>query len=126
MQAALTVLYDADCALCSASASLLRRLDRGTAPRVCLLPLQAARLDPVAGDDPSRLDEAIHVRDVDGTWLRGGDAILRIAEALPALRLVARVGRTPLVHPLVEPLYRAVAGHRHRLGRMLRWVRRRR
>jgi hypothetical protein len=35
------------------------------------------------------------------------------------LRPIARLGRLPLVNQLVEPLYRLVARHRHRLSRLL-------
>jgi hypothetical protein len=33
---------------------------------------------------------------------------------------VARLGRLPVVNRLVEPMYRLVARHRHRLSRLLR------
>jgi len=63
--------------------------------------------------------QALHVRDRDGHWMRGGRACLRIAAEVPVLWPVAIIGRAPLVRACAEPVYRFVAHHRHRIGRLL-------
>jgi predicted DCC family thiol-disulfide oxidoreductase YuxK len=119
----LLVLFDADCGLCTRTAGALLRLDRAGAAdgsrRLWLIPLQRAAA--VAPDAPpeARLLEALHVRTADGRWLAGGAAVLAIADALPALGPLARLGRLPLLRGLVEPAYSLVVTHRDRLGRLL-------
>ena len=120
MTSRLTVLYDADCGLCSVSASVLRRVDRGRERRLSLVPLRVARLDPQTTLTEADLTESLRVRAPDGGWHAGGEAVLRIAEALPALRPLAVLGRLPLLRPLVEPAYRLVARNRHRISALLR------
>lgn len=112
----LLVLYDADCGICSRSASFLRRLDR--AGHLRLLPLQAA--GEIADAPPADvLLDAIHVRDSEGHWTFAGAALTRIAGQVPALRPLAIVARIPVVSPLVEWTYARVAGNRHRISRLL-------
>jgi predicted DCC family thiol-disulfide oxidoreductase YuxK len=112
----LLVLYDADCGLCSRSASLLRRLDR--AGRLRLLPLQAA--SEIAGAPPAAvLLDAMHVRDPEGRWDSAGAAWTRIAQEVPVLRPIAVVARIPGGRRFVEWSYARVAGNRHRISRLL-------
>lgn len=118
--ASLIVCYDGACGVCAAAVQRLRRLDDERrllfvpGHRVAIeLPDVAARLEP------SALSSALHVVESDGSWISGGEAVLRIAEAVPRLRPIARLGRLPVVNLLVEPLYRLVARHRHRLSRIL-------
>lgn len=120
-RARLIVCYDGECGVCLAAIERLRNLDGDErlqfvpAQRVATeLPGLAARIAPGA------LSSALHVVEPDGRWISGGEAVLRIAETVPRLRPIARLGRLPLVNPLVEPLYRLVARHRHRLSRLLR------
>lgn len=114
----LIVLYDADCGLCSRTAQALRILDG--ANRLQLVPLQRAA-EVVGSDGPSEraLRDRLHVRDGAGAWWSGGEATLRIAASVSLLRPLAVVGRLPLVALLVEPVYRLLARHRNRLGRLL-------
>ncbi len=112
----LLVLYDADCGICSRSASLLRRLDR--AGHVRLLPLQAAR--EIADAPPVEvLLGAMHVRDPDGRWILAGAAWTRIAEEVPLPRPIANVARMPVFSGLVEWTYARVARNRRRISRLL-------
>jgi predicted DCC family thiol-disulfide oxidoreductase YuxK len=119
--AGLTVCYDAECEVCRTAVARLRRMDHARALR--LIPLQeVARELPelAAGRGPEAWGSALHVVEPDGRVTAGGEAILRIAETLPGLKPIARLGRLPLVRHLVEPLYRLMARHRHRLDRFLR------
>jgi predicted DCC family thiol-disulfide oxidoreductase YuxK len=81
-------------------------------------PLQ--RFQPRSSGDPDRreLIRALHVRDVEGRWYRGGDACLRIAGVVPILVPLSLVGRLPGLHGPVEAAYRLVADHRHAIGRL--------
>jgi predicted DCC family thiol-disulfide oxidoreductase YuxK len=113
----LTVLYDARCRVCTRIAGRLAGLD--VADRLRLVPLQRAQ-----GDRPEvqrlraeqDLRRALHVIDGQGDWASGGEAVVRVLEQLPATRSLARLARSPVCAPLVEPAYRLVATHRGRLA----------
>jgi predicted DCC family thiol-disulfide oxidoreductase YuxK len=117
--APLTVSYDAECALCRSAVRRLAKLDAHE--RLTLVPFQ----DLAPGDEltdtprPAELAGALHVRRPDGSWLSGGQAVLEVAAAVPRLRPIAALGRLPIVNRLVDPLYRIVARHRHRLSRLI-------
>lgn len=110
------VFYDADCTFCTRTARVLRRLDRGR--RLRLTPL--SRADGMS-DAPSqaRLVESLHIRDRSGRWFSGGEAWLRIADVVPALRPLGLVGRLPLARPVVDIAYRLIAANRHRISRLM-------
>jgi predicted DCC family thiol-disulfide oxidoreductase YuxK len=112
----LTVLYDADCRVCTRVAGRLAGLDRGR--RLRLVPLQRATADRpevVALAGSVDLGSSLHVVAPDGQWWRGGEAVIQVLDCLAPLRPFARLARTPVLSPLVEPAYRAVARHRGRL-----------
>jgi predicted DCC family thiol-disulfide oxidoreductase YuxK len=116
-----TVCYDGACPLCRESVARVQAIYRGR--RIRWVPYQdLAASDPeLAKRLGSRdLASALHVIDDDGSVRSGADAILRIAEIVPRLRLFARLGRLPIVNRLVEPMYGLVARHRHRLSRLFR------
>jgi predicted DCC family thiol-disulfide oxidoreductase YuxK len=112
-----TVVYDGRCPVCRQTIRALRILDWRR--RLAFTPLQ--RFQPRTPGDPSRreLIRALHVRDDQGRWHRGGDAALHIAGAVPALVPLSLVGRLPGLDGPVEAAYRLVADHRHAIGRML-------
>ena len=113
----LTVLYDADCGVCTMTARMLHALDRGRS--LHLSPLQ--RFVARAADDPgaAALAERLHVRDADGRWVTGGDAVLRIMAAIPILVPLSQVSRLPGARGAVDALYGWVAAHRDGIGRRL-------
>jgi predicted DCC family thiol-disulfide oxidoreductase YuxK len=112
----LLVLYDADCGICTRTASILRRVDRGR--RLRLVPLQRP---PDVPDLPpeAELAEAMHVRDGTGRWFLGGEAVIRIAAELPLLRPIAWAARLPGVPNVMDVGYRLVARNRQTLSRSL-------
>jgi predicted DCC family thiol-disulfide oxidoreductase YuxK len=112
----LLVLYDADCGICTHTARLLRRLDRGR--RLDLLPLQAVTV-PADAPPLAELKAALHVRDAAGRWAIGGAALVQIGRAVPRLRPVVLAAGLPGVRRIVEPAYRLVARNRHRISRRL-------
>ena len=111
----LTVLYDADCGICTQVSRALVRLDARR--RLVLLPLQSAR---IAGA-PSReeLVESLHVVNSYGQWFRGARATVEIARRVPALRTVEVVARMPGAMTVLEMGYGLVAANRQRLSRLL-------
>lgn len=114
-----TLLYDGDCGICSATA---RWLASRTRPAVLRLePLTRADQleglrDLVTGRD---LRSSIHfVRD-DGRVLTGARAVLAAGRLVPRWRWLAIGADHRLGVALLEPLYRLIATHRHRIGRAL-------
>jgi predicted DCC family thiol-disulfide oxidoreductase YuxK len=114
-----TLLYDADCGLCIATAARLGQL--APEERLGLLALQEVELEPavaaaVAGRD---LHEALHFVRADGTVLTGARAALAAARLIPVMGWYATLLDQPVGHALLEPLYGQVATHRRRIGRLL-------
>ena len=115
MVSSLTVLYDADCGICTHTARLLARLDSQRCLR--LIALQEA---DVPGHPPLEvLSEALHVVDADGRWSVGGKAMVEIARRIPALRLVGVYARLPLADLVFETIYRTIANNRQEISRVL-------
>ena len=113
----LTVLYDGDCGLCSMAARMLIVLDGGR--RLDVTPLRRFVATSAADPDPSRLVDALHIRDAEGAWATGGDAVLRTMAAIPILVPLAVIGRLPVLRPAVDWLYRRVAANRDVIGTWL-------
>ncbi|MGH2513562.1 MAG: thiol-disulfide oxidoreductase DCC family protein [Candidatus Limnocylindrales bacterium] len=114
-----TLLYDADCGVCAATA-------RWAALRVAPSQLRPVPLGEV-GSDPrvARLVEGralpatLHFVADDDTVLVGVRAVLAVGRLVPRWRLLAIPFDQPVGHWLLEPLYRQVAAHRRQIGRLL-------
>jgi predicted DCC family thiol-disulfide oxidoreductase YuxK len=113
------LLYDADCGICLALAAFLAR--RVTPSRLGLLPLTEADTVPrVARLVEGRpLATTIHFVRGDDTVLTGARAVLAAVRLVPRWRFVAIAFDNALGHAILEPLYRQVATHRRRIGRLL-------
>ena len=114
-----TLLYDADCGLCIATATRLEQLV--PAERLGLLALQEVATEPqiataVEGRD---LAEQLHFVRGDGMVLTGARAALAAARLIPVMGWYAALLDQPVGHALLEPLYRQIAGHRRRIGGLL-------
>ena len=111
----LTVLYDSDCGICTATARALVRLDSRH-----LLRFEPLSSSQVKGA-PSRatLAEALHAVDESGRWSSGARASVEIARRVPALRVVAMVARLPGAMLVFDLGYRLVAANRQWLSRRL-------
>ena len=114
-----TLIYDGDCGLCVATAGWLR--DRAPAERLGLIALQQVSTDPeVAGHVTGRdLSESVTFVRADGRVLTGARAALAAGRLVRGWGLFAILADHPLGHALLEPLYREIASHRRRIGRML-------
>ena len=114
----LFVLYDADCGLCSRTAQALRLLD--IRRRLRVIPLQNAEAElGAAAPALAAMTATLHAGVPGRGWSTGGEAALRIARAIPALRSLAVVGSLPFLNRLVEPGYQLLASHRDRIGRLI-------
>jgi predicted DCC family thiol-disulfide oxidoreductase YuxK len=114
-----TLLYDADCGLCVATATWLE--GQVPASLLGLLPLQEVASEPriAAAVEGRELSESLHFVGADGTVLTGARAALAAGRLVPILGLYATLLDRPVGHRLLEPLYREVASHRRRIGRLL-------
>lgn len=114
-----TLLYDADCGLCVATATWL---EARVAPNLLgLLPLQQVATDPriAASVEGRELAEQLHFVRADDTVVTGAQAALAAGRLVPILGLYAALLDRPVGHQLLEPLYREIASHRRRIGRLL-------
>ena len=116
----LTVLYDARCRVCTRIAGRLAGADREG--RLRLRPLQSADQDPWPSVRRLRatrdLRSALHVVDEQGDWAAGGEAMVQALERVALFAPLARICRTPVVAPFVEPGYCWFAANRARFAFM--------
>ena len=114
-----TLLYDADCGLCVATATWLAA--RVPPSRLGLLPLQRVGDEPriAALVEGRELAEQLHFVRSDGAILTGARAALAAGRLVPVVGLYAALLDRPLGHRLLEPLYREIAAHRRRIGHLL-------
>jgi predicted DCC family thiol-disulfide oxidoreductase YuxK len=115
MNTQLTVLYDADCGVCSHTARVLRRAD--SRRRLRFVALQTAALPGM----PQRkeLMASLHVRDDSGRWSEGGAAWVEISRRVPLLRPLSFYAKLPLAMPVLDVLFQTIADNRHTISRVL-------
>jgi predicted DCC family thiol-disulfide oxidoreductase YuxK len=113
------LLYDADCGICLATAAWLAK--RSVATRLELLALTEADSVPRVGrlvrDRP--LTTTIHFVRADDTILTGARAVLAAVRLVPRWRFLAIALDNAIGHAVLEPVYRQIASHRRRIGRLL-------
>ncbi len=114
-----TLIYDGDCGICVRTAEWLA--DRVPATRLGLVALQHVDTAPevaraVEGRD---LAATIHFVRADGKALTGAGAVLAAGRLVPGWGMLALMADNPVGRALLEPLYREIAAHRRRIGRML-------
>ncbi len=111
----LTVLYDADCGVCSHTARLLVHTDKQA--RLRLVSIQSARLP----DMPPRAElmEVLHARDESGRWFQGAAASVEIARRIPIARPLTLYAKLPFAMAILDMMYRSLAANRHAISRML-------
>ncbi len=114
-----TMLFDADCGICVATAVWLAK--RVAPRRLRLLALGDAASDGriarlVAG---RQLSASLHFVRADDTVLTGARAVLAAGRLVPRWRLLAIPFDNSIGHVVLEPVYRQVATHRRQIGRLL-------
>ncbi|HJP88386.1 MAG TPA: DCC1-like thiol-disulfide oxidoreductase family protein [Candidatus Limnocylindrales bacterium] len=114
-----TLLYDADCGLCIATATRLGQLV--PVEKLGLVPLQEVASEPLvaAAVEGRDLAEQLHFVRSDGVVLTGARAALAAGRLIPVMGWYATLLDQPIGHALLEPLYRQVAAHRRRIGGLL-------
>ncbi len=111
------ILWDGACDFCAWSIAQVRRRDqRG---RFRIVPYQSAPPALLARTTPDALRRAIHVFTADGRMLRGGRAVLFIAEQLGYGWLARPLSFPPFIWG-VEAVYWIIARLR---GTLSRWMR---
>ena len=115
-----TLLYDADCALCQATAAWLGF--RVTPDDLRLMGLDDVSDDPdLAGRLEGRnLRSMLHLVHPDGRVSTGARAVLSAGRLVPRWRWLARAFDHRLGHLVLEPVYRLIADHRRQMSRLLR------
>ena len=107
-----TMLYDADCGLCTAAAAwLMRRARAGE--------LQAKPLQGVTLPGHTDLTQTLHVVMPDATVRTGARAVFAAARTVPRWGAIARLADNRIGAALLEPAYRWIARHRRGIGRRL-------
>ena len=113
---AVTVLYDHDCGFCRWSIGRLLAWDR--ARRLRPVAIQSAEGQRLLADlTPAERLATAHAVDAAGRRTSGGDAMAPIAAVLPVGAPLAALGRR--APALARAGYRAVAGQRSLLGRLI-------
>lgn len=113
----LTVWYDGACPLCMREMRVMQRLDkRGAIRFVDAADPGAAVQCPI---DPAMLLARFHAEE-DGRLLSGVEAFAAMWRAIPLLRPLGLLARSPLVLGVLEPAYVRFLRIRPRLQRLLR------
>jgi predicted DCC family thiol-disulfide oxidoreductase YuxK len=113
---AVTVLYDHDCGFCRWSVARLLAWDR--AGRLRPLAIQSDEGQRLLADlTPEQRLACAHAIDAAGRRTSGGDALAPVAAVLPGGAPLAALGRR--APALARAGYRAVAGRRTLLGRLV-------
>jgi predicted DCC family thiol-disulfide oxidoreductase YuxK len=115
----LTVWHDGDCPLCRAEIALMRRLDtRGVIHFVDVTRSDASTC-PL---DRRELLARFHASE-DGRLLSGAEAFAAMWRAIPLLRPVGLLARSPTVLRALEAAYLGFLRVRPTLQRAVRWAR---
>lgn len=110
------IVWDGDCGFCRRLVAWTLAHDRDGLFEA--MPYQALPSPPMTPALAAACARAVHVRTIDGAWLRGGRACLFVLERIGFPR-VARIARVPPLVWLVEAGYRVVAGNRPFFSRLL-------
>jgi predicted DCC family thiol-disulfide oxidoreductase YuxK len=108
-----TLLFDGDCAFCTACADLLRFLDRGH--RLRLVPFQSPGICEALGLAAEECREAAWASSEGGGLGRGAEAILMGLGAATGLARLPRLYRSVALRRAADAVYGWVSDHRGRL-----------
>jgi predicted DCC family thiol-disulfide oxidoreductase YuxK len=112
--AKLTIWYDGACPLCIREIALMRRLDR----RKAIDFVDIAPANAVCPLDRQLMLARFHARE-DGVILSGAAAFAAMWRAIPLLKPLGFVARSPFVLRLLESLYLRFLTFRPRLQKLL-------
>jgi glyoxylase-like metal-dependent hydrolase (beta-lactamase superfamily II)/predicted DCC family thiol-disulfide oxidoreductase YuxK len=114
-RARIAALYDEQCEVCQAGVAWIRLLDRDCL--VDCIPLADGFSHAHAELDVDDCLRELHVVEPSGSVFAGWDAVLRIAEELPATRPLARLGRRRPFRTGGAAAYRWIARNRYALSK---------
>ncbi|MGE5178819.1 MAG: lipase maturation factor family protein [Bacteroidota bacterium] len=113
------LVYDGDCGFCRL---WIDRWRATTGDRVDYAPFQEV-LSRFPEIPRERFARAVQLRDPDGRWYGGAEAVFRALAVEPGRRWPLWLyRRVPGVRPFTEAAYRLVAANRNPLDRLTRWV----
>jgi predicted DCC family thiol-disulfide oxidoreductase YuxK len=116
----LTVWYDGQCPLCRREIALMRWLDRGARIKFVDVAADGPAACPI---DRQSLLARFHARE-DGVLLSGAAAFAAMWRAIPLLRPLGIMARSPAVLSVLERAYGAFLMLRPSLQRaLIRWTR---
>lgn len=115
----LTVWHDGACPLCRAEISLMRRLDTRGAIRFVDVTRSDASACPV---NRRELLARFHASE-NGRLLSGAEAFAAMWRAIPLLRPIGLLARSPLVLRILEAVYVGFLRVRPTMQRAVRWSR---
>ena len=101
------VFYDGQCPMCTV---VMNKVDRSSKKEV--FELHDMHRENRLPFEKSAVEKEIHVVDQDETTYKGAEAILKIMDQYPSLRVLAKIGRLPFVKPLLPIGYKIVSQNR--------------
>lgn len=110
------IVWDGECGFCRRSVAWA--LAHDARDRLRAIPYQDVPSPPMTPALRDACRSAVHVRTVDGRWLRGGRASLYVLERIGWPRLARLAARPPFVW-VVDAAYKVIAGNRAFFSRLL-------
>ncbi len=103
----ITAYYDGKCPMCTAGMNAVGRSSKNDQ-----FDLRDMHCEPSLPFPREAIEKEMHVVDENGAVFKGADAILKIIEQYPRLRMLAATGRSAPVRPWLPVGYRFVAANR--------------
>src|ERR1051325_6759048 len=103
----ITAYYDGKCPMCTAGMNAVGRSSKNDQ-----FDLRDMHCEPSLPFPREAIEKEMHVVDGNGAVFKGADAILKIIEQYPRLRMLAATGRSAPVRPCLPVGYRFVAANR--------------
>ncbi len=107
------IFMDGSCSFCRWTQAKIEPYDSGL--RLRFLDYNDPAVAAQAPFPRGELDNEMHVRTPDGTWLKGFEAWLALLRALPKLAWLGRFASMPLMRWMGPSVYKFIARHRYSL-----------
>ena len=107
----MTIYFDGTCAVCKGFVQRIQLSSKGDT----FASVDASKGDLQTGITSEEAMYEVHMVDEAGVMHKGADAILKIVEQYPRWRVLAKVGRWPVIKQCVSLVYRIVAANGYRI-----------